>query len=424
MSSWRDLLSHLFDDAETAFTRLNRQLDDRFGHEPLVIVLYLGYGSASQIALRGRVLEQRPQRPVQDNDSVWNNLLDTYRRFETDEVPFARLRARFAGAEQEIEADREGYFEVRMSPTTALPADRAWHEVELTLLSPASPDNATVTATGEVFVPQPGAQFGIISDIDDTVVKTDAASFVRMARTVFLGNARTRLAFPGVAALYQALHAGAPGPFVNPIFYVSSSPWNIYDMLADFFALRGLPKGGMFLRDWGLTPGRLPFGHRTHKLAAISEVMNFYADLPFVLLGDSGQEDPEIYGEIVRLYPDRIRAIYIRSVDLQPERIAAIKTLTENVVAAGSALVLADDTLTMAQHAADQGYITAEALAAVTADRVADTSQQEVVETLLDEATVVDTASPTRAATQVGEQLESDQNTDENPNIVVEGDKQ
>ncbi|MBC8159687.1 MAG: DUF2183 domain-containing protein [Roseiflexaceae bacterium] len=422
MSSWRNIMAAISDDAEVAFARLSRQLDDRIGREPLAITPYRGYGRADQIVLRGRVLEHSRATVASDSDSVWRNLLNIYRRFETDEVPFARLRARFAGAEQEIEADREGFFELRMAPAQPLSTNTAWHAVELTLLAPASPDCATVQATGEVFVPQPGARVGVISDIDDTVVKTDAASLTRMARNVFLSNARSRLIFPGVAALYRALQAGPPGPFVDPIFYVSSSPWNIYDMLVDFFELRGLPKGAMFLRDWGITPERLPFGHRAHKLAAISEVLEFYPDLSFILIGDSGQEDPEIYSEAVRRYPKRISALYIRSVDTTATRIAAITQLTEQVIATGSALVLADDTIAMARHAAEQGYITAEALAEVAADRAAETTAQSTVEALLDEAEAIDTASLDQAATQVATQVADAKATGTPPTIIVDGD--
>ena len=91
-------------------------------------------------------------------------------------------------------------------------------------------------------------RFGIISDIDDTVIRTDATSLLGTFRSTMLANARTRLPFPGVAALYRALH----GAGTNPLFYVSSSPWNIYDMLSDVLAIRGIPAGPLLLRNWGL----------------------------------------------------------------------------------------------------------------------------------------------------------------------------
>ncbi|KAB8142657.1 DUF2183 domain-containing protein [Chloroflexia bacterium SDU3-3] len=424
MEHWRDILAHLGDEAENTFARMARALDDRLGREPVVIVPYLGYGDATRAVLRGRVLDAQGAPAARDHDTLWQNLLDTYRRFETDEVPGAQVVGRILGAEQAATSDPEGFFELRLTLAASPPAGQPWHDVAL---DAAAPSGQRASATGQVFIPQPDAQFGIISDIDDTVVKTDAINLLNMARNVFLSSARTRLPFPGVAALYRALHAGAPGPFVNPIFYVSSSPWNIYDMLTDFFALRGLPKGGMFLRDWGLSPDRLPLGHRDHKLAAIRELLDFYPALPFVLVGDSGQEDPEIYAEVMRLYPSRIRAIYIRSVDPSPQRIAAVAALTEQVVAAGGTLILAEDTLAMARHAAAQGWISPEALRDVAADMAHDTSAASPAEAAQGHTTtVVQTPAPAQAGQIVGERLaEAQQAGEPAPDIIVtDGDPQ
>ena len=90
------------------------------------------------------------------------------------------------------------------------------------------------------------------------------------------------------------------------MFYVSSSPWNLYDLLSDFFNLQNIPIGPvLFLRDWGLSDqGFLPTRNRSYKLGYIKEIIETFNDLPFILIGDSGQEDPEIYTEVVSLYPE------------------------------------------------------------------------------------------------------------------------
>jgi phosphatidate phosphatase APP1 len=382
MTSWRRILAQLAGDAEAHFDRLKRRLDDRLGNEPIHVVAYNGYGTHAQLVLRGRVLEDRAIRPASDQDSVWRNLINMYRRFESDEIPGAHVRARIGSAAQEVVADEEGYFVVRLPPPRPLP-EQLWHALELTLIAPLHPDQPPILAQGQVLIPPSAARFGVISDIDDTVVHTDATSLLRMARTTFLGNAHTRLPFPGVAALYRALSGDPP---VNPLFYVSSSPWNLYDMLVDFLALRGIPAGPMLLRDWGMSrSGLLPSGHREHKLAAIAGVMETYPNLPFLLIGDSGQEDPEIYYEVLQRYPGRVPAIYIRNVSREAARGQAIHVLAEQVLAAGSTLILADDTLAAARHAAEQGWIAASALAAIAADGAADAAPADLVESSLDD---------------------------------------
>jgi phosphatidate phosphatase APP1 len=114
--------------------------------------------------------------------------------------------------------------------------------------------------------------------------------------------------FEGTSELYHALAAGASGQANNPVFYVSKSPWNLYDFLIDFLDYHRLPRGPLLLRDYGLREAP-PLDH---KSAAVRQLLDTYSVLPFVLLGDSGERDPEIYLETAARYPGRIRAIYIR----------------------------------------------------------------------------------------------------------------
>jgi phosphatidate phosphatase APP1 len=107
--------------------------------------------------------------------------------------------------------------------------------------------------------PPPSAQFGVISDIDDTVIRTDATRLLRMLKRTLLENARTRLPFEGVAEFYSGLHARRTVRALNPVFYVSSSPWNLYAVLTDFLEHQGIPLGPLMLRDWGISErGVLP----------------------------------------------------------------------------------------------------------------------------------------------------------------------
>ena len=438
MQGWRQVLELVTSNVEELFDALKRRLAQRLGgDEPIQIVPYRGYGTAAEIYLRGRVLEAPGTILTQDNDSLWDNLLNMYRRFQSDEVPGARVRARFQGVEHEAVTDHEGYFEFLLAPPGPLPSGDEWYTVELELLEPLRPGQDPVRATAQVLVPPPGAQFGVISDIDDTVLQSDVTNRLRMARTVFLGNARTRLPFEGVAALYRALRAGSSGSGLNPIFYVSSSPWNLYDLLEEFFQIQRIPLGPLFLRDWGLSGSEVPGrGHRGHKLAAIQRILDRYSTLPFILIGDSGQEDPEIYHEVVRTHPDRICAIYIRNILRKPERIEAIQALAKEVIAAGSTLVLADDTLGVARHALEQTWIAPELLPEVEAEKEADEAPPSPIETLLGQGaeepgpTVVvgEQAEDTTAAVEAGaieQALETgDKKKEAPPTVIVEGEKQ
>jgi phosphatidate phosphatase APP1 len=275
-------------------------------------------------------------------------------------LPFARVRARAAHADardHEILADDEGFLRHWLETSTPF-SPPGWHGVTLALAD--APNGASVRATAQVLTPATTATFGVVSDMDDTVLQSEVTSFLRAARMVLLENALTRLPFPGVAAFYRALERGATGAEANPIFYVSSSPWNLYDVIDGFLSAQQIPTGPLLLRDWDF--GRLNERHARDKGTVIREIFDTYPALPFLLVGDSGQEDPEIYTELVREHPERVRAVYIRNVTPNAERTERIQRLAREVADAGSTLVLADDTLAAATHAALHGWIASDAL--------------------------------------------------------------
>jgi phosphatidate phosphatase APP1 len=140
-------------------------------------------------------------------------------------------------------------------------------------------------------------------------------------------------------------------------------------VLSEFLAIREVPEGPIMLRDWGLSERELlPTSHGSHKIEAIRGIVELYPTLPFVLIGDSGQEDPEIYREVVARYPSRILAIYIRNVTPDPGRAERIRALSREVSGAHSELLLAADSGEVAAHALDRGWIDAAALEGVLRD--------------------------------------------------------
>jgi phosphatidate phosphatase APP1 len=343
------------------------------GPGPIKIFPYRGYGTRHKMYLQGRVLEERGITPPSDTDSWWDNLVNMIKRIRSREVPHARLTARFQDATYEVAADEEGMFELWIDPSRPVANDRMWQSVELELIEPKSDrQEGPVRATGQVLVPPPSARFGVISDVDDTVIQSDVSSLLQMLGTVLFSNARTRPPLPGVAALYRALHAGPHGQAKNPMFYVSNGLWNLYDLLEDFFQLNQIPGGPvLLLRNWGVYRDEiLPTQQREHKLGIIGQILDLYTDLRFILIGDSSEADPEIYHEIVHRYPDRILAVYVRDVSRDLARPAAIRALADEIIDAGSTLLLADDSLTMAQHAVKRGWISSEALSDIHAEQM------------------------------------------------------
>ena len=322
------------------------------------VVAYRGFGTPSEVFVSGRVLSNPPPPPIDAGDAWWRNAAATLRHLESDEVTGARLRIGIAHSEREAFTDEEGFYRAWLLPARPLPSTGMWHVADVEVIEPLQDTARPVTTSGLVLVPPTTARFGVISDLDDTVIRTDATRLLPMLRRTFLQNARTRLPFAGVAEFYGGLHLGDDGSEANPVFYVSSSPWNLYPVLTEFLEFQTIPLGPLMLRDWGLSDrGVLPLGHGEHKLGAIRQILDTYPDLPFILIGDSGQEDPEIYRDVVHQYRGRIHAVYIRNVTSDPARARAIGELAEEVRSVGAELMLSDDTLAAARHAAERGWV-------------------------------------------------------------------
>ena len=160
--------------------------------------------------------------------------------------------------------------------------------------------------TGEAYLIPPSG-LSVISDIDDTIKHSEVLDKSELLRNTF---SRPFQAVSGMAALYQQWSAKGAA-----FHYVSASPWQLYPALAAFFAQENFPGGSFHLRLFRIHDDSFEaFLHssRPHKLESIRALLARYPQRRFVLVGDSGEQDPEIYGDIARAYPQQIQAIFIR----------------------------------------------------------------------------------------------------------------
>ncbi len=257
---------------------------------------YIGYATLDQIILRGRVLSKLHRGTPLKTQSRLVNLRDMFGLFLTDEVADVSVRC----GDVISRTNEEGYF------TLLLPRDtRTGWSVEYVHV-----DGRADPVPCPVFVPRADARFLVISDVDDTMLETGAYSLVRNLFTSFTGNSATRHIFPDAVELMNTLSDDS----ANPIFYVSSSPWNMHDFLAAIFVRTNLVRGPMFLRDLGLSETQfITEGHGNHKDASIDQILHANPDLPAVLLGDTGQKDARIYCDAIKRHPGRIIGVGLRT---------------------------------------------------------------------------------------------------------------
>jgi phosphatidate phosphatase APP1 len=372
MPAWKNKLVQWTRRIDDRSDNLRHRLRMRLGAgDPVHIVPYRTYGTPHKVYVKGRVLEDKGISAGTQEDSLFTNLLNMYRRFESNEVPGATVKIRLQQQEHFVTTDREGYFVFDLHPDEPLFSEELYHEIPLELV--ATPYAFQPFATnGEVMIPPPDAEYGIISDIDDTVIRTGATSLLAMGRTVLLANAKTRLPYSGVAEFYKALLLGRNGKQNNPFFYVSSSPWNLYDLLVDFMDHNEIPAGPLLLRDFGIQSESFTSGNYLgHKFKEIAQILDAYPHLNFVLLGDSGEQDPPIYYEVVKQYPGRILAIYIRDV-IRGKKHQTALDVQEALRSHGVEMILTEHSVQAAEHAAATGLIFREAIPDIVQDKKED----------------------------------------------------
>ena len=363
MSIWQSRLAGILNSADEGLDKIKAVVGEALGQEQAYAILpYTGYGSGRRARVYGRVLANPGDLSPAAHDSVWDNLADMYRRIESDELPFPQLDITLGEERTAVLGDAEGFFyaELELAPPGLSGGEQ---EVHFALAQPREGGSGPVEALGRVVVPGVDARFGVISDLDDTVLQSYATEPLRMLRTMLTSNALTRQPFAGAAVFYQGLHAGT-----NPVFYLSSSPWNLYDLLSDFMELQEIPVGPLLLRDWGITSEEyLPTQHAAYKLGRMKELLDFYEPLKFVLIGDNGQQDPQIYRQVVADFPGRITAVLIRSVDPDLDRLQEVAAIGAEIMTLGTAFATGATTMSMAVEAARLGLIDEDVVSAVVA---------------------------------------------------------
>jgi phosphatidate phosphatase APP1 len=162
----------------------------------------------------------------------------------------------------------------------------------------------------DFYVISPRTKVGIISDVDDTIMVTNAPSLLKAAYNFLLTNPRKRNAVPGMNALYAKLSDMLPDA---PFFYLSTSPWNVESVIRHFIGEHGFPAGPLLLRDFDPNSRTFAPTAVAHKLEFAEQLMKDFPDMRFILIGDDGQQDPTTYATIARRHPGRVLAIAIRS---------------------------------------------------------------------------------------------------------------
>ena len=310
MNSVRRFLHAAIADLERDIDRIEDGLSlGEEHHKKVRLLAYAGYRNDRTMRLKGRIV--RYKQPLDAGEGMLSRLRAMMEIYNSHELAGVKVRVQAYGQTAECLSDEEGYFSFELPVAGPLPLRTAWEQV--TVSTPGTDSQQTLIKV-PVLAPGTDRHWGIISDIDDTVVETGATNFVKNWRRVLVEQPSDRLAVPGASTLYKMIAEDHVSP-ARPFFYVSSSPWNLYGFITEFMELNSIPHGPMFLKDYGIDDNQLiKKGHDEHKLAAIETILAFYPGFRFLLIGDNGQKDVEIYAQAVKDYGSRVAGVFIRDV--------------------------------------------------------------------------------------------------------------
>lgn len=281
--------------------------------ESFRIYPYDSFANEKEVSLTGRVLEKEGiLDDFQEAQSTFSKLKYMFRRYESDEIPFIKLKITVDGNSVETTTTKEGFYHVKM------PFDgkgkSGWHEAKIKVIDNPYTKQKNIETTCRFIVASDTSDYMIISDVDDTIIKSYATNTYLKIKTLLFKNVSARVAFEGVPELYKKLQENPDGS-MNPLFFVSGSSWNLYDLLDRFCEKHEIPEAPFFLRSLGIENNMfIQLKTRKFKIEKIKELFAFYPYLPAIFIGDSGQKDPEIYYKMAMENPDRVKAIFIRNI--------------------------------------------------------------------------------------------------------------
>lgn len=281
---------------EDAVQRFRERWGRRRGLVP-TIMPFTGYGGTGWVRVLGRVV-LRPPDDTDDSTAERITSIRGWRSFTSVHVAGAKVTVSVGRAKRTISADRGGVLDDRIE--AKLPP--GWHDIRLSI-------DGYDAVDAKVFVVADDVDFGLVSDIDDTVMVTALPRPFLAAWNTFVLDEHARTPVAGMAVLYERLLRAHPG---LPVIYLSTGAWNVVPTLSRFLSRNLYPRGALLLTDWGPTHDRWFRSGSDHKRRSLERLAAEFPRVRWLLVGDDGQHDPQLYGEFAEAHPGNVAAVAIR----------------------------------------------------------------------------------------------------------------
>ncbi|RWR20906.1 DUF2183 domain-containing protein [Microbacterium enclense] len=303
-----------------------------------------GYGTEEWVRVLGRVLITPPVKRTSTGEFA---SLRGWRSFAAVPVGSAKVTVTIEGVPHEIVADRGGVIDAKL-PATLPPG---WQTVTMTV------EGSEPTET-RVFIVGTDVRFGVVSDVDDTVMVTALPRPLLAAWNSFVLDEHARQPVPGMAVMLERLSREHPG---TPVIYLSTGAWNVAPTLTRFLRRHLFPSGSFLLTDWGPTHDRWFRSGRAHKESNLRRIAAEFPNVKWLLVGDDGQHDDAIYTQFAIDHPDSVAAVAIRRLSPAEAVLAGGRTVVDDHSAADVPWVSESDGAGLLERLEAVGVITRDA---------------------------------------------------------------
>lgn len=300
-----------------------------------------GYGGPERVRVLGRVLIVPPVPLLEGGEYA---SVRGWRSFASVPVGYAQVRITIGEAVHDVVADRGGVIDTEIR--AQLPA--GWQTLEMSV------EGGEPVET-RVFIVGSDVRFGIVSDVDDTVMVTALPRPLLAAWNSFVVNEHARQPVPGMAVLMERLVRDEPG---TPVIYLSTGAWNVAPTLIRFLRRHLFPSGSILLTDWGPTHDRWFRSGKAHKLSNLRRLAVEFPHVKWLLIGDDGQHDDEIYTTFAGESPASVAAVAIRRLSPAEAVLAGGRTVVDDHTAASVPWVTESDGAGLSERLSAIGILT------------------------------------------------------------------
>lgn len=295
-----------------------------------------GYGSETEARVLGRVL-----MTLRGSERSWLIEKRGWRQFFDTQVPREPVLIKLGKTVQVLRTDSGGYIDATLCGHGL---KSGWHDAEIYLIHRSdlrgherelakTKDGIELARLGlelGIRLTRPtripvrilGSEetVGIVSDVDDTVMVSMVPHKLLALRYAFVDKVSSRQTVPGMSHFLRALRRDIPrlGPPESkqvrvPLMFLSTGAWNTITVLRHFLRSRNFPRATILLRPWGMSAQGLPSRGPAFKRKELERLVGMFPQVRWILIGDNGQHDPEIFTAFAKSHPGAVAAVAIRT---------------------------------------------------------------------------------------------------------------